>query len=239
MKIEDARVLITGGSRGIGLATAKRLAERGAQVAISGRDADALAAAKAAFGCTTIQGDVSRETEAQLMVDEAISELGGLDAVVNNAAIGRFSLLVDTEPEDVRAVLDVNVLGALLVARSAAKHFIGQGQGTILNVGSTAARKGFARGSAYAASKFALTALTECWRDELRQHGVRVMQINPERGPDRLQPRDGPGVQPDEAPGRRHRPGDRRDARDAGPRLHHRADGLGNEPEVTDRRGAA
>lgn len=76
-------------------------------------------------------------------------------------------------------VLATNVTGAMVVGRACARHFVEHGGGTIVNVGSTAAHKGFPGGSAYAASKFALSALTECWRAELRPHDVRVMQVDP------------------------------------------------------------
>ncbi|MEX2395506.1 MAG: SDR family NAD(P)-dependent oxidoreductase, partial [Balneolales bacterium] len=71
------------------------------------------------------------------------------------------------------------VKGAFLAGQLAAKHFISESTGNIINIGSSAAKKGYANGSSYVASKFALTGLTECWRAELRPHNVRVMQVNP------------------------------------------------------------
>jgi 3-oxoacyl-[acyl-carrier protein] reductase len=71
------------------------------------------------------------------------------------------------------------VLGAMLVARESAKYFVGRSYGNIVNISSTAGQRGFANGSSYCASKFALHALTECWRAELRQYNIRVMQVNP------------------------------------------------------------
>lgn len=67
----------------------------------------------------------------------------------------------------------------MLVARESAKHFVGRSYGNIVNISSTAGQRGFANGSAYCSSKFAVHALTECWRAELRQHNIRVMQVNP------------------------------------------------------------
>lgn len=179
MDLKNARVLVTGGSRGIGRATAARLIEAGARVAITGRDQATLDAAAEALGCVGIAGDVSREADAADMVAQTIAAFDGLDVLINNAGIGTFGRLVESDAADFESVWRVNVLGAYLVARAAARHFVEQDAGNIVNVASTAARKGFAGGGAYAASKFALSGLTECWRAELRTHNVRVMQINP------------------------------------------------------------
>jgi 3-oxoacyl-[acyl-carrier protein] reductase len=76
-------------------------------------------------------------------------------------------------------VYATNVFGAMLVARESARHFVAQSRGNIVNIASTAGQRGFAGGTAYASSKFALSGLTECWRAELRKHNIRVMQVNP------------------------------------------------------------
>ncbi|MDJ0521827.1 MAG: SDR family oxidoreductase [Planctomycetota bacterium] len=192
MQIEGARVLVTGGSRGIGKATAKRLIDAGARVMICGRNGKVVEQAAQELGCSGMRADVSDADDVEALVAGTIRELGGLDALVNNAAIGTFATLVDTDVADMGRVWRINVLGALLAAQASARHFISQKSGTILNVGSTAARKGFAGGSVYASSKFALSGLTECWRTELRQHGIRVMQINPSE----VQTEFGSGMQP-------------------------------------------
>ncbi|MDJ0976122.1 MAG: SDR family NAD(P)-dependent oxidoreductase [Planctomycetota bacterium] len=179
MSISDMHVLITGGSRGIGKATAQALRAQGAKVAICGRTEADVQAAASELDCLGLVGDVSIDADAARLVQETISGLGGYDTLLNNAAIGSFAPLVETQAEDVERVFRVNVLGALLVARESARHFLAHGGGTIVNVGSTAARKGYPGGSAYASSKFALSGLTECWRAELRKGDVRVMQVNP------------------------------------------------------------
>lgn len=192
MDIQGARVLVTGGSRGIGKETARLLAERGAQVMLCGRNEKVVEQARRELGCFGLRADVSDADDVERLVAGTIEQLGGYDALVNNAAIGTFAKLVDTDIADMGRVWRINVLGALLVAQASARHFVDQQRGTILNVGSTAARKGFAGGSVYASSKFALSGLTECWRAELRSEGVRVMQINPSE----VQTEFGSGTQP-------------------------------------------
>jgi len=179
MKLETARVLVTGGGTGIGLALARRLRERGAQVAICGRRQDVIESAAADIGALGIACDVSDEADVERTVSAARDAFGGLDLLVNNAAFGYFSGLLELDRARFEEVFATNVTGAMLVGRACARVFVEQGSGTIVNIGSTAASKGYAGGSAYAASKFALTGLTECWRAELRKHNVRVIQVNP------------------------------------------------------------
>jgi 3-oxoacyl-[acyl-carrier protein] reductase len=179
MDLATAKVLVTGGSSGIGYATAKRLADAGAKVAICGRNREALDKAATSIGAVAIHGDVSRESDAVRLVETAVRELGGYDTLINNAGIGRFAPLVETTVEDFRRVWETNVLGAMLVARESAKHFVRQQRGNIVNVASTSGQRGSANGSSYVATKFALSGLTECWRAELRKYNVRVMQVNP------------------------------------------------------------
>jgi len=179
MDLSTAKVLVTGGSSGIGYATAKRLAQVGARVAISGRNRGTLDKAAAAIGALPIQADVSREDDVVRMVETVVRELGGYDTLINNAGFGRFAPLVETTVDDFRRVWETNVLGAMLAARESAKHFVQQRRGNIVNIASTSGQRGSANGSSYASTKFALSGLTDCWRAELRQYNVRVMQVNP------------------------------------------------------------
>jgi 3-oxoacyl-[acyl-carrier protein] reductase len=179
MHLSDAKVLVTGGSRGIGREVARLLIERGARVAICGRDAARLRDAAGALGATALSGDVSVEADATRVVRGVIEALGGYNVLVNNAGIGAFASLLETTAASMRRVWEVNVLGATLMARESARHFVSRRDGNIVNIGSTAGFRAGPGGSAYASTKFALRALTESWRAELRSHNVRVMLLNP------------------------------------------------------------
>jgi 3-oxoacyl-[acyl-carrier protein] reductase len=179
MKIESAKALVTGGSSGIGLETARRLISGGARVAICGRDGKKLERAAKEIGALPIPADVSVEAEVVAMVGRVIDELGDYNVLVNNAGFGSFAPLVETSLEEMRRVYATNVFGAMLVARESARHFVRRQYGNIVNIASTAGQRGFAGGTAYASSKFALHGMTECWRAELRKSNIRVMKINP------------------------------------------------------------
>lgn len=179
MNLAMARVLVTGGSSGIGRATARLLRARGARVAICGRDAGRLREAAAELDALAIPADVSREGDVERLVQTVVGELGGYEVLVNNAGIGAFAPLLETTADELRRVWEINVLGATLVARESARHFVANGGGSIVNVASTAGQRAGAGGSAYASTKFALSALTQSWRTELRKHDIRVMQVNP------------------------------------------------------------
>jgi 3-oxoacyl-[acyl-carrier protein] reductase len=179
MNLKDKRALVTGGSRGIGRAIAQVFIEKGARVAVTGRNPNTLETTAKELGALAIPGDVGREEDAVRTVKTAISELGGLDILVNNAGIGEGAPLVETTLDEFHRVFAVNVAGALLMAREAARHFIAQKGGNIVNISSTAGTKGMPGGTVYCGSKFALKGMTECWRDELRRHNIRVFLVNP------------------------------------------------------------
>lgn len=181
MKIEGSRVLITGGGTGIGRALAEEAGRRGARVAICGRRPEPLEEVAAATGAHPLVCDVADPAAVEEMVAAASEALGGTpEALVNNAAFGHRARLLELASDEFEAVLRTNVLGAFHVAQAVARRMVADGRGgSIVNIGSSAARKGYPTGSAYAASKFALSGLSECWRAELREHDIRVIQVDP------------------------------------------------------------
>jgi len=179
MDIQGKKALVTGGSEGIGRGIAAALKREGAEVVITGRNLEKLQATAEELGVGHIQGDVGIEADAVRTVEEFVERHGRIDLLVNNAGFGLFAPLVDMKLEDLEAVYRTNVFGAFLMAREAAKHFVRQESGHLINISSTSGLKGGRGSTAYSSSKFALRGMTECWRDELRRHNVRVMLVNP------------------------------------------------------------
>ena len=178
-KLSNLKVLITGGSSGIGKATAKLLVQNGALVAITGRDKKKLEDVASEINAIPIHLDVSKYNSIAEKTLDAFHSMGGMDVLINNAGIGEFAKLEEVKIAHFENVFATNVFGLTMLTQEVTKFFKTQQHGTIINIGSTAATGGFPSGSVYCSSKFALKGLTECWRHELRRDNIRVMLINP------------------------------------------------------------
>ncbi len=179
MQIKDSTFLITGGSSGIGKAAAKMIIEKGGHAAITARGKERLEKAAEEIGAFPIEADVSKPGEIESTYKKFFGKYDRLDCLINNAGIGGGGEVDKLKYEDFEKVYSVNVFGAAMMAQKAAEIFKKQKYGNIINVGSTAGVKGYAGGSVYASSKFALRGMTICWQAELRKFNVRVMCINP------------------------------------------------------------
>jgi 3-oxoacyl-[acyl-carrier protein] reductase len=179
MDLQDKRALITGGSEGIGRGLAEALLARGAKVGLMARDQEKLARTAGEIGAAAFPGDVGEEADCVRVVADFVDQLGGIDILINNAGFAHVFPLVEADREQFEAVFRTNVTGAMLMAREAARHFVAQESGDIVNISSTSGLRGGKNGTAYTGSKFALRGMTECWRAELRPHNVRVMLVNP------------------------------------------------------------
>lgn len=180
MHIKDSIFIVTGGSAGIGKATAKMLIEKGGKVLITGRDKVRLEKTAKEIGALAVQADVSKEKDVIKTYEVLKKEFGKLDCLINNAGIGgEWEDVFNLSYQDFLYVYSVNVFGAAMMAREAAKIFKQQNYGNIVNISSTAGTKGFANGSVYSSSKFALRGMTQCWQTELRKYNVRVILVNP------------------------------------------------------------
>lgn len=162
---------------------AEVLVEAGAKVLITGRDQEKMNAVAQELGCHGLAFDVADYGSIEQNVAKVVKQLGGIDVLINNAGIGEFAPLGAITLEQLERVFSVNVFGLTLLTQAVLPHFEAQGSGHIINVASTAALNGFAHGSIYSASKFALRSLTQCWQAELRPKGIRVLQINPSEVP--------------------------------------------------------
>jgi len=176
--------LVTGGSRGIGRATAVALARRGASVAVvylsdSGAGLEAVREIES-FGvrALAIQADVRSQTDCVRIVREA-ETLGPVDALVCSAGIARDTLLGASEPQDYQSVLDVNLLGTVNACREVARGMISRRRGAIVTVSSVAAQRPGRGQSNYAASKGAVEAFTRALAVELAPRNIRVNCVAP------------------------------------------------------------
>jgi NAD(P)-dependent dehydrogenase (short-subunit alcohol dehydrogenase family) len=182
--LPDKRVLISGGSSGIGKATAQRFLEEGARVFLCGLDPDEVDAAVAELGefgaAAGIPADVSREDDVMRLVDSAREALGGIDVLINNAGIAWREPFLAITASHWDAVIAVNLRGMFLVAQAVARVLVDQGGGgVIVNMSSTNGLGGEADYAHYNASKGGVLLLTKTMAVELGRHGIRVNALCP------------------------------------------------------------
>lgn len=181
-QIEGTKWLITGGTSGLGLALVKRLVSRGARVAVVARNEDKLSALAKELPIIPITGDISSKDDTYKIAGQALSQLGGLDALVNNASsLGATPLrpLLDTDCEDFGAVLETNLVGAFRLTKAVLPTFLLKGGGTVINISSDAAVSAYPNWGAYSVSKAALDHLSHIWGEEMRAHGITFLSVDP------------------------------------------------------------
>jgi NAD(P)-dependent dehydrogenase (short-subunit alcohol dehydrogenase family) len=177
-RLAGARVLITGGGSGIGRATALKLAECGAQVAVLGLEQAELDALPAEWLRQRV--DVRDGAAVRQAVDLVAARFGGLDLLVNSAGVSMWRPLLEMDEAFWDLTFDVNVKGMFLVCQAVARHMIGQKDGLIINVASmSGVKSGMPQAAAYAASKWAVVGFSRNLHLELKPHGVRVACICP------------------------------------------------------------
>jgi 3-oxoacyl-[acyl-carrier protein] reductase len=173
--------IVTGGSRGIGLAVTRGYIARGGRVVISGRSQANLDAVRAELGANVavVQGDVADPSVAETAVRTAVDRFGGLDSLINNAGVATFTNVAEMDVADWDRMLATNLTGAFLFSRAAIPALKQRGGGWIINISSLAGRNSFAGGAAYCASKAGLNAFAESLMLEVRQDDIRVSTVMP------------------------------------------------------------
>ncbi|MCW6509306.1 glucose 1-dehydrogenase [Lichenifustis flavocetrariae] len=182
LQLDGARVLITGGGRGIGAAMARGLAEAGAKVAVADIDGGLAEATAGAIGGAAfpLRIDVRDRTSVRDAVAACVARLGGLDVMFNNAGIAQVRNFLDITEEDFRTVMDVNALGVLIGMQEAIRQMRLQGTGgSIVNTASIAGKQGYEPLAHYCASKFAVVALTQAAARAFGKDNIRVNAICP------------------------------------------------------------
>ena len=180
MQVRDSVMVITGASSGIGAATARAAAARGAHVVLGARRAGRLEALVAELpGAIGVRTDVTVRADLDALVQAAVDAHGGVDVLVNNAGQGLHVPLAEVRAEDLRAVLELNVVAALEAMQAVLPVMLAQRRGSIVNVSSGTARMVLPGVGAYAATKAALSMLSAVARTEFAPYGVVVSTVYP------------------------------------------------------------
>ncbi|MGH9686334.1 MAG: SDR family oxidoreductase [Candidatus Acidiferrales bacterium] len=182
--LQDKVALITGASRGIGLAIAHRMVSMGARVGLCARDVERLESAaneckRAGSEAIAVPADVSRAAEVTKLIETTERQLGPVEILVNNAGVGYFGSIQNGSESNWDEVLDTNLKAVFLLSRAVVPGMIGMGTGHIVNIASLAGKNVFAGGGIYCASKWGLLGLSGCMAEDLRAHGIRVSAICP------------------------------------------------------------
>ena len=174
------RVLISGGSRGIGAECVRRYTSLGdAVVFIYNKSSGSAQALSAETGAIAIQADVSDAVEAKSAANQAVEKLGGIDILVNNAGVAHIGLFTDLTDAEWRCLCDTNLSSVIYLSREASKYMVRQHGGSIVNIGSVWGRAGASCEVAYSATKAGLRGFTRALAKELGPSGITVNCIEP------------------------------------------------------------
>jgi len=183
--IRDKVAVVTGSTKGIGLATAEALLESGAKVVVSARNEGEVAAVGKRLMASHPKRvasqvcDVRLEPQVDALFRAAESAFGGVDFLVNNAGVGLFKNLEEVTLEEWNRVIETNVTGVFLCSRAAIPRMRRRGGGYIINISSLAGKNAFPTATAYNASKFAVNGMSEALMQEVRYDGIRVSYVMP------------------------------------------------------------
>lgn len=183
-KLTGKKAIITGGSRGLGKATAIAFANEGIDLAITGRNEERLKETVAELTQLGVKAtyavfDVGNYAEVKKGIAALIQTLGTVDILINNAGIAAFGTLNDMDVSTWTQIIQTNLMGMYYVTKEVLPHLIEKNEGDIVNVASTAGLNGNATTSAYSASKFAVIGMSESLMKEVRKNNIRVCTLTP------------------------------------------------------------
>jgi NADP-dependent 3-hydroxy acid dehydrogenase YdfG len=174
MTLDGKVALVTGASRGIGAAVARKLDESGVKLGLASRNGDDLGLDAVALPC-----DVREPAALDSLVAATVERFGRLDILVANAGVGAYGPFLDLAPEHLDEMIDVNLKGTMYAVRAALPHLIESGEADIVTLASEAGRRGLPYEAAYCASKFGQVGFTRALDHELRELGVRCTNVCP------------------------------------------------------------
>jgi 3-oxoacyl-[acyl-carrier protein] reductase len=179
MSMPSSRFLVTGGSQGIGAAVVELASKAGHQVVFTGRNPQLIETIARKTGAYGLRADVSVGGDNGNTVKACTERMGGVDVLVNNAAYGYRAEIGALDVDAMKEMFDTNVFGLVDLTNRVVPMMKARAMGDIVNIASTSGMKGAATATAYAASKWAVRGITQCWQAELRPHGIRVVCVCP------------------------------------------------------------
>lgn len=177
--MEPSRFLVTGGSQGIGAAMVDVARRAGHQVVFTGRNQPLIDAVAQKTGAHGVRADIAVGDDNARTVELCVERMGGVDVLINNAAYAYRAEIGALDVGKMKAMFETNVFGLVDVTNRVVPLMKARGQGDILNIASTSGMKGAATATPYAASKWAVRGISQCWQAELRPHGIRVICVCP------------------------------------------------------------
>jgi 3-oxoacyl-[acyl-carrier protein] reductase len=174
-----SRFLVTGGSQGIGAAIVEAARGAGHQVVFTGRDEELIEGVARKTGAHGVRADVAVGDDNARTIEACRERMGGVDVLINNAGYAYRGEIGSLDVDQMKTMFDTNVFGLVDITNRVVPQMKSRGAGDIVNIASTSGMKGAATATAYAASKWAVRGISQCWQAELRPHGIRVTSVCP------------------------------------------------------------